>query len=266
MLTLNCQQLKYLAIAQWATTSMYSLVPERTTPEQYCTGVRCWSPVSKRPNSAWTLPSKSLQTMPPPFAISRHGGGGGLVTLGHHFVLIRVPDGDILQNNDTTDEAANRSQLAVANLDMPIRLPSHCQPSSPDITLLSRHLLHDVVHPHHLWVWPPSHSHLPLHTAEGLLLHELPQCWLGGIHSRVRERICWPTSTNFLLYWGKCLPVSSATLEDTISPVAMLGTRAALFPMLCDPSSQRETSAAWIVLSTLPFRFWTGTSRETYAR
>ena len=47
----------------------------------------------------------------------------------------------------------------------------------------------------HPWVWPPPHNYLPLQsrpaiTAEGSLLHELPQGWLGGIHSRVREEIC----------------------------------------------------------------------------
>ena len=45
---------------------------------------------------------------------------------------------------EALDEAVNSLQLAVANLDIPTSLPSHGQPSSPDITLLSGHLLPDV--------------------------------------------------------------------------------------------------------------------------
>ena len=67
-------------------------------------------------------------------------------------------------------EVVNSMKLAVANLDMPTRLPSHGQPSSPDITLLSEYLLPDVT-------WStlttlgydqPPHNHPPLQSRHAL--------------------------------------------------------------------------------------------------
>ena len=46
----------------------------------------------------------------------------------------------------------------------------------------------------------------------------------------------------------------------------MSGIIAALSPMLCNPSSRREISAALMTLSTLPSSCWTGTSSGTSAR
>ena len=97
------------------------------------------------------------------------------------------------------------------------------------------------------------------------LLYEFQLSWLEGFHSRVREEICWDTSTNLLLCWGKkSSGIFITTPEETISPVSMLGTIAALSSMLSDPWSQRETRAAWTILSTLPSSCWTRTSCGTY--
>ena len=54
--------------------------------------------------------------------------------------------------------------------------------------------------------------------------------------------------------------------EDTTSPAVMLGITAALSPMLCDPSSRREISAASLTPSTLPSSCWTVTSSGSFAR
>ena len=55
----------------------------------------------------------------------------------------------------------------------------------------------------------------PALSAEGSLLHELLQGWLGGIQSRVWEEICWDNSTKLLLYWGKSLPTYSQLRRKT---------------------------------------------------
>ena len=55
--------------------------------------------------------------------------------------------------------------------------------------------------------------------------------------------------------------------ERHMTPAVMLGTIAALSPKLCDdPSSQRETCAALMTLSTLPSSCWTWTSSDMSAR
>ena len=54
----------------------------------------------------------------------------------------------------------------------------------------------DVVHPYHPWVRPSPHNRLPLYSCTALAAetaffhHELPQGWLEGIYSRVREVTC----------------------------------------------------------------------------
>ena len=56
----------------------------------------------------------------------------------------RTGDDRAAARGETLDGAVNSSQLAVANQDLPTRLPSQAKPSSPDITLLNGHLLRDV--------------------------------------------------------------------------------------------------------------------------
>ena len=62
----------------------------------------------------------------------------------HSSWFSRTGDDRAAARGEALDGAVNSSQLAVANQDPPIRLPSQGQPSSPDVTLLSGHLLPDV--------------------------------------------------------------------------------------------------------------------------
>ena len=57
----------------------------------------------------------------------------------------RTGDDRAAARGEALDRAINSSQLAVAKQDLPTRFPSQGQPSSPDITLLSRHLLPDAI-------------------------------------------------------------------------------------------------------------------------
>ena len=68
---------------------------------------RCWSSVCKRPNSAWTLPSKSSQTMPPSGGTAR---SEAVVDLSLSWVSSTIPfptrwlaDGNILPYNATME-------------------------------------------------------------------------------------------------------------------------------------------------------------------
>ena len=56
-------------------------------------------------------------------------------------LLLQTNDDRAATKGETLDGANNSLQLAVANQDLPTCLPSEGQPSSPDITLLSGHLL-----------------------------------------------------------------------------------------------------------------------------
>ena len=56
----------------------------------------------------------------------------------------RTGDYRAAAREEALDRAVNSLQLAVANQDLPTRLPTQGQPSSPDITFLSRHLLPDA--------------------------------------------------------------------------------------------------------------------------
>ena len=62
----------------------------------------------------------------------------------HPSCFSRIGDDRAAASGEAFDGAVNSSQLAVANQYLPTRLPSQGQPSSPDITLLSGHLLPDV--------------------------------------------------------------------------------------------------------------------------
>ena len=116
-----------------------------------------------------------------------------------------------------------------------------------------------MVHPQHPWVWPSPHNHLPLQsrpalTVKSLVFHELPQGWLGVIHSRIREEICRYPSTNLLFCRGKSLQADPRRCRKTPHPLWLCQglPTGALFPKLCDPSSQRERSAPhW-----RPSRLW----------
>ena len=131
----------------------------------------------------------------------------------------RTGDDRAAARGEALDEAVNSSQLAVANQDLPTRLLSQGQPSSPDITLLSGHLflLPDVT-----WstLTTMGSDHLPLQsrpalTAESTFSHELQHNRLGGIHSRNREEICRYSSTNLLLCWGKSLQADPRRCRKT---------------------------------------------------
>ena len=80
-------------------------------------------------------------------------------------------------------------------------------------TYVIRHLPIDK----HLGDMPCSHSG----RLVALFLHELPQGWLGGIHSRVREEIRWDTTAYILLCWGKSLLVYSRQHWKTPYPLRL---------------------------------------------
>ena len=74
---------------------------------------------------------------------------GGKTVLGdfnahHPSWFFRTGDDRVAASDEALDWAINSSQLTVVNLDHPTRLPSKCQASSPDNTLLSGHLVPDV--------------------------------------------------------------------------------------------------------------------------
>ena len=122
---------------------------------------------------------------------------------------------------------------------------------SPDITLLSVHLLLDMtlstftnLGSYNLPITvslssyaPPSpqkgHSYTNFHKAD----------WEGFASESDRRFTETPLPTSCSAE-DKSSGVFSATPEDTTSPVVMLGITAALSPMLCDPSSLRDISAA----------------------
>ena len=138
------------------------------------------------------------------------------------------------------------SQLAVANKDLPTHLPSQGQPSSPDITLLSGHILPDAK-----WstLTTLGSDHLPITVSlscQGKRALLLTTARLTGRDIQQRQRgnspkyLCQP-----LTHKGKkSSGVSSATPEDTTSSAVMLGITAALSSMLCDSSSRREIRTA----------------------
>ena len=172
----------------------------------------------------------------------------------HHPSWFSRTDDRAAARGEALDGAVNSSKLAVVNQDLPTRLPSQGQPSSPDVTLLSGPLLPDVT-----WSTLTSlgSNHLPLQSRPALttgntVLHELPQSLLGGIHSRNREvNLLIPLYQPPALLGKKSSGRSSAMLEDTTSPVVMLGIIAAFSRKLCDSSSRREISAALMTPSTL---------------
>ena len=138
------------------------------------------------------------------------------------------------------------SDIMVANLDLPTRLPSQGQPSLPDTTFLSGHLLPDVVHPHH-------RRFVPTRASARLTARDLQQrqSQRGG---DLLNPHCQPPALP-----GK---KSSGTFFSDILrhhiPLVMSVT-------LCDPY-RWETSVALTTLSNLPSSCWTGTSSRTFTR
>ena len=166
----------------------------------------------------------------------------------HPSWLSRIGDDREAARREVLDEVINSSRLEVTNLNLPTRLPSQDQPSSSDITLPNGNLLPDVT-----WstLTTLGSDYLPrtifLFSHASPSPRKVPQGWLGGIHSRVRESSC----------------VVSATPEEIIYLVVMLEITAALSRNLYDSSSRREISAT---LTTLPSSCWTGTSSVTFAK
>ena len=168
----------------------------------------------------------------------------------------RTGDDRAAAREEALDGAVNSLQLTVANQDLPSRHPSQDQPSSPDVTLLSEHLLPDLT-------WSTLGSdHLPIIIS--LSCHARPHCGKLGF-SRTSARTTGRdtqqkqkgNSPNPLyqpptLLGKKSSGRLSAMPVDTTSPVVMSGIKAALSPKLCDPSSRREIRASLTTLSNLP--------------
>ena len=176
----------------------------------------------------------------------------------HSSWFSRTGDDRVVARGEALDEAINSSQLAVANQDISTRLPSQGQPSSPNITLVSGHLLPDTT-------WSTlatfGSDHLPLtvtlsivmprfHRGMRVLLRTSPR--LTGRNSQQSQR---GTSLRHQCQPPDLLGKIFSSI-DTISSPVMYGITAALSPMLCDPSSRREISAALMTTSTLPSSCW----------
>ena len=117
----------------------------------------------------------------------------------------------------------------------------------------------DMVHPHHPWVWPSPHNHIPLQsrpalTAESSVFHELPQGWLGGLHSRIREEICQYPSTNLLFCQGKSLQKvdSRHRRESTFWRLKSSGKEASpLAPVQDSTASASSLVSAMLILERI---------------
>ena len=133
--------------------------------------------------------------------------------------------------------AVNSLQLAVANQDLPTQLPSQGQPSSPDITLLSGHFLpdatwstHTTLGSDHLPIGQPSPSPITPrpHRGKNVPLRTFASLTGRDLQQRQRGNSPIPLYQPPALLEKKSSGLFLAKLEDTTSPVFMLGTTAAL--------------------------------------
>ena len=155
--------------------------------------------------------------------------------------------------------------LRLRTLNLLTHLPSQGLFQTPDVTLLSRHLLPDVTWSTHTTL---RLYHLPIAISVSGHTSPSPRKIRSYTNFRKAEREGYtaklqrsfaetplPTSCSA---GEKSSGVSSATPEDTTFPEVMLGTIAPPpYPTLCDPSSWRGISTALTVLSTLPPSCWT---------
>ena len=106
------------------------------------------------------------------------------------------------------------------------------------------------------------------HPHRGKLVPTRTSVRLTGRDSQQSQRgdslkhLCQPPA----LLGKKSSGASSATPKDTTSSVVIWEITAALSPILCDPSSRKEISAAPLTSSTLPSSCWTMTSSGSSAR
>ena len=163
---------------------------------------------------------------------------------------------------EALDGAINSLQLAVANQDLPTRLPSQGQHYSPDITFLSRHLLSDAMWStlttlgsDHLPITVTLSSHAPTGRGKCVLLQTSARP--NGRHSQKSQRgtslrhHCQPPA----LLKEKSSGVFSATPEDTISPHPLrLCSRLlqSLLTALPTPSATGPFCASWAARSLPP--------------
>ena len=129
----------------------------------------------------------------------------------HPSWLSRTRDDKAAARWEALDGAVNSSQLVVANQDLLTQLPSQGQPSSPDVTLLSRH--------------GPHSPHLGLTIS--LSSHALPRSftnfrntdWEGYTAELAKEEICRYPSTNLLFCRGKSLQADPRQCQKTPDPL-----------------------------------------------
>ena len=173
----------------------------------------------------------------------------------------RTKDGRAAARGEAFNGAINSTQLANASQNLTTRFPSLGQPSSPDITLLRGHLLPDVTWSTHTTL---GFDHIPITVS--LSIHAPPSprkaCFNTNFHKADWEGFTAESERRFA---ETPLPTSCSAGKKS-SGVSSAGITAALSPMLCDPLSRREISAALMTPSTLPLSCRTETSRGSFAR
>ena len=129
----------------------------------------------------------------------------------------------------------------------------------------------DVVHPYHPWVRPPPHntlfSHLPHSTQKARSFMNFHKAdWEVFTAESERKFAEKPLPTSFSAEEKK---VFRRILGDTGRhhiPWGYVWITAALSPMMCDTSSEREISVSLTTPSTLPSSCCTGTSSGSFAK
>ena len=107
----------------------------------------------------------------------------------------RTEDDRAAERRESLDAAVLLTELCFLNEDSPTLLPSSGPPSSPDVTMISGHLLLDSTwsNPYHRWVGPPTNldeASWTLHCTErSTFICELPSRRLGGVREGDRTSV-----------------------------------------------------------------------------